>query len=215
MTRLVVFDLDGTLVDSLRDLAESANQLLIECGGVALPQDVIGSMVGDGAATLVAKAFAASHLAQPADALPRFLAIYNARLLRFTEPYDGIPEVLEALAARATLAVLTNKPLVPTRQILEGLGLARFFRSEAVIGGDGPWPRKPDPAGLLHLAADAGVPASDTTLVGDSLFDWRTARGAGARAVLAGYGFGFLNVERAELGGSAVANSPFDLLEIL
>ena len=215
VVRLVAFDLDGTLVDSLRDLAESANQLLVDSGGAELPHDVIGAMVGDGAATLVAKAFAASRLSQPADALPRFLAIYNARLLRFTRPYVGIPEVLDALSSRVRLAVLTNKPLMPTRQILEGLELARFFPSEDVIGGDGPWGRKPDPAGLLHLAARAGAQVSDTTLVGDSVFDWRTARAAGARAVLAGYGFGFANVVRADLDGAAIVDSPIDLLGVL
>jgi phosphoglycolate phosphatase len=215
VTRLVVFDLDGTLVDSLRDLAESANQLLIECGGAALPHDVIGSMVGDGAATLVSKAFGASRLSQPADALARFLTIYNARLLRFTRPYDGIPEVLEALMSRVKLAVLTNKPLTPTRHILEGLGLARFFPTEEIIGGDGPWARKPDPAGLLHLVARAGASVSGTTLVGDSVFDWRTAREAGARPVLAGYGFGFTNVRRSELDGAAVVDSAIELLDVL
>src|SRR5262249_26976260 len=125
--RLVVFDLDGTLVDSRRDLAEAANQLLQECGASPLAEDAIGRMVGDGAATLVARVFAAVPLPQPSDALPRFLAIYNARLLRFTRPYAGIPELLTALAPHITLAVLTNKPLAATRAILDGLDLATHF----------------------------------------------------------------------------------------
>src|SRR5262249_30919420 len=101
-------------------------------------------MVGDGAATLVARVFLTSHLPQPPDALARLLALYNSRLLRFTKPYDGIPELLASLAPRTTLAVLTNKPLAAARVILEGLALSHFFTSR-VIGGDGPFPRKPSP----------------------------------------------------------------------
>ena len=125
--RLVVFDFDGTLVDSRRDLAESANQVLQEYGGTPHSEEAIGRMVGDGAATLVARAFAAAHLPQPSAALDRFLAVYNRRLLTFTRPYPGIPEVLEQLQSRVTVGVLTNKPLGPTRNILDGLDLARFL----------------------------------------------------------------------------------------
>jgi phosphoglycolate phosphatase len=189
--KLVVFDLDGTLVDSRRDLADAANALLVACGGTPLSEETVGRLVGDGAAVLVARVFAAAGIAAPPDALPRFLDVYDARLLRFTRPYPGIVEALDAIGSRATLAVLTNKPIGATCQVLEGLDLARFFERHRVRGGDGPLPRKPDPAGLLALMADAGVPPSQTTLVGDSLVDWRTARAAGARACVARYGFGF------------------------
>lgn len=189
--RLAVFDLDGTLVDSRRDLAEAVNGLLMACGGAPLAEEAVGRLVGDGAAVLVARVFAAARCDAPPDALARFLDIYNARPLRFTRPYPGIEAALEAIGSRATLAVLTNKPIVATRQILEGLDLARFFEPAYVRGGDGPLPRKPDPAGLRALMADAGVPSSETTLVGDSLVDWRTAHAAGTRACLARYGFGF------------------------
>ena len=157
--RLFVFDLDGTLVDSLRDLADSANALLASCGAPPLGEAAIGGMVGDGAATLVARAFAAAGVAPPADALDRFLAIYDTRLLNHTRPYDGIPEVLAALGARASLALLTNKPRGATRRILAGVDLLRFFDEDAIVGGDGPFPRKPDPAGLRELCARAGVGA--------------------------------------------------------
>jgi phosphoglycolate phosphatase len=189
--RLAVFDLDGTLVDSRRDLAEAANELLTACGGTALAEEAVGRLVGDGAAVLVARVFAAGQCDPPPDALERFLDIYDGRLLRFTRPYPGIVDALVDIGSRATLAVLTNKPIVATRHILEGLGLARFFPPPYVRGGDGPLPRKPDPAGLRALMADAGVPVSETTLVGDSLVDWRTAHAAGARACLVRYGFGF------------------------
>ena len=94
--------------------------------------------------------FKASGVELPPDAVARFLKIYDRRLLNHTLPYPGMDDVLGALAARVSLAVLTNKPLAPTRSILAGLKLARHFAGEAVIGGDGPFPRKPDPASLLR-----------------------------------------------------------------
>src|SRR5207244_11254992 len=140
-----------------RDRANSTNALLVECGAAPLPEESIGRMVGDGAATLIARAFEASGIARPANALERFLAVYEAHLLDHTRPYPGIPAALDALGARVPLAVLTNKPLDSTRQILHGLHLARHFAGDAVIGGDGPLPRKPDPSGLRHLIARAGA----------------------------------------------------------
>jgi phosphoglycolate phosphatase len=214
--RLIVFDLDGTLVDSRRDLAESANAILRESGCGQLPEQLIGRLVGDGAATLVARAFAAAGCPQPEDALDRFLAIYNGRLLACTRPYPGIPDVLAELETRARLAVLTNKPLGPTRAILAGLGLASYFPAPGVIGGDGPFPRKPDPGGLRHLAAQAGLAPGDTVLVGDSVIDWRTARAAGAHICLAGYGFGFEGFPIGDLGADdRVVDSPAALLTVL
>ena len=191
LSRLIVFDLDGTLVDSRRDLAESANALLAEHGCAALPEDAIGRMVGDGAATLVARAFEASGSVPPPDALTRFLAIYNSRLLKFTRAYPGIHDALAALGGRAQLAVLTNKPRHATWEILDALDLARHFPPAQVLGGDGPFPRKPDPAGLHHLIRGAAATPDDTTMVGDSVIDWRTARAAGTHVCLARYGFGF------------------------
>jgi phosphoglycolate phosphatase len=200
---LFVFDLDGTLVDSLRDITDSANALLISCGVAPIAEEEIGRMVGDGAASLIARAFKASGTVRPPDALERYLALYDERLLNHTRPYDGMPEVLEALGRRAALAVLTNKPIASTRRILDGLDLARHFQPDAVLGGDGPFPRKPDPAALIHLAA--GATAASTLMVGDSDVDWRTARAAGTRVCLARYGFGFRSVPLREL-------APDDLL---
>jgi len=194
-----LFDLDGTLVDSRRDIAEAANALLEECGAAPLPEERIGRMVGDGAAVLVARAFEAVGMAAPGNALERFIAIYGRRLLRHTRPYPGIPEVLSQLSQRARLAVLTNKPIAGAREILEGLDLARYFGA-SVMGGDGPFPRKPNPSGLQHLAAAAGVTAETTMLVGDSVIDWRTARAASTAICIARYGFGFESVPVADLG---------------
>src|SRR5215831_12974675 len=124
MFQLYVFDLDGTLIDSRRDLANATNTLLVECGASPLAEERIGRMVGDGAATLVARAFESAGAAPPADALSRFLAIYAAHLLDHTRPYPGVVDALDALRPRASLAVLTNKPLASTREILAGLDLA-------------------------------------------------------------------------------------------
>ena len=214
--RLVVFDLDGTLVDSLQDLTESANALLEACGRRPLAPSRVGAMVGDGAAVLVARVFAASGGDAPADALSRFLAIYNGRLLKHTRPYTGIVHTLDSLVRRVPLAVLTNKPLQATLEILAGLDLARFFASGMVVGGDGPFPRKPEPSGLLHLAALANVPIEQTVLVGDSAIDWQTARAAGCAVCLVAYGFGFAGVPLGDLvARELVAQSPLELADLL
>lgn len=215
--RLIVFDLDGTLIDSRRDIAEAANALLEECGAAPLAEEQIGRMVGDGAATLVARAFAAARVALPAQALERFVAIYGRRLLRHTRPYPGIPDVLRQLSERASLALLTNKPLAATHEILDGLDLTRYFDS-AIIGGDGPFPRKPDPLGLKHLVSIAGADAESTVMVGDSIIDWRTARSASTAICLARYGFGFEGVSPADLAdlgpADRIVDAPAELLSL-
>lgn len=214
--KLLVFDLDGTLVDSRRDLADAANALLEESGSTPLPEAAIGRMVGDGAAVLVSRVFDAAELKQPAGALDRFLALYDARLLHHTRPYPQMAPVLAELSARARLAVLTNKPLDATRRVLAGLDLARFFAPDDVVGGDGPFARKPDPAGLLHLVARTGTTASETTMVGDSIIDWRTATRASTRVCLARYGYGFEGFPVEQLDGhELLADSPDRLLDLL
>lgn len=186
--RLIAFDLDGTLVDSRRDLADSANQLVGELGGAPLSEDDVGLMIGEGARVLVQRVLKAAGLPEREHALPRFLEIYDARLLNSTVPYDGIVEALHAARTHGRVAVLTNKPLRPSTRVLEGLGLRSLVAE--VIGGDGPHGRKPDPAGLRALMAWAGADARHTLLVGDSAIDRDTASRAGVRCCLAEYGFG-------------------------
>lgn len=219
---LVVFDLDGTLVDSRKDLADAANELLVASGAEPLAEEAIGRMVGDGAATLVARAFRAVSLAPPPDALTRFLAYYGARLTAHTRPYPGIPEALRLLCQRYKLAILTNKPLAPTRAILEALGLTAYFDSSLIVGGDGPFPRKPDPSGLRALAADSRAAMEQTCLVGDSMIDLATARAAGSACCLVRYGFGFEGVPEGALEGTGedevrpmVVDSPDHLIRVL
>jgi phosphoglycolate phosphatase len=213
---LVAFDLDGTLVNSRQDIADSANALLVECGGSALSEHEIGKMVGDGAATLVARAFKAATLVAPPDALARFLEIYDAHLLSHTRAYEGIDDLLERLRNRVTLGVLTNKPREATLRVLDGLNLSQFFDRALTFAGDGPHARKPDPQGLLALADVAGTTAACTMLVGDSVVDWRTSHAAGARACVARYGFGFESFPTAELAvEDLVIDSPTDLEKLL
>ena len=187
--RLIAFDLDGTIIDSRRDLAESANQLIEEYGGQPLTEEQIGEMVGEGAGLLVRRAMRAAGRPDLAHALERFLEIYDQRLLNHTRLYAGLDDVLLQARARARLTVLTNKPLAPTERILAALGVRDAF--EEVIGGDGPHPRKPDPAALYAMMTSAGADARDTLLVGDSAIDLETARRAGVRCCLVSYGFGF------------------------
>jgi phosphoglycolate phosphatase len=190
MIGLVVFDLDGTLVDSHRDLAEATNALLTELGAAPLAHEVVTSMVGEGAAVLVRRALERAGLDPGTpNALERFLVHYDARLLETTRPYPGMLETLTALRPGYRLAVLTNKPGRPTLRILQGLGMEKLFSD--VTGGDSPHGRKPDPAGLLDLVARAGVTPAETLLVGDSPVDLATARRAGTRICLARYGFGY------------------------
>ena len=212
--RLVVFDLDGTLVDSRQDLADSANALIVERGGAPLPVDSVAGMVGEGAALLVRRALTAAGLEPDLDtALPRFLQLYDQRLLEHTHLYSGTAELLDALASRVTMAVLTNKPQRPTEAILRGLNLHRYFAH--VIGGDTRFGRKPDPAGLQHLMAVAASSAIDTVLVGDSAIDLRTARAAGVPICLVKYGFGFPLAAAEMSGDERLADSPGQLVEIL
>jgi phosphoglycolate phosphatase len=212
--RLIVFDLDGTLIDSSTDLAAATNRLVGELGGRALTQAEVVGMVGEGAAVLVRRALAASGLdpARP-GALDRFLEIYEGHLLEHTRPYAGMVDVLDALLPMTALAVLTNKPQAASEAILDGLDLRRYFT--AVIGGDTAFGRKPLPDGLAHLAAAANAPTGETMLVGDSPVDLETARRAGSRICLARYGFGFRFPPGSLRGDELLIDRPGELLALL
>ena len=171
-------------------------------------------MVGEGAPLLVRRALQAAGIkVDVRAALARFLELYDERLLVHTRLYDGTREALEALAPRATLAILTNKPQRPTERILEGLTLAPFFTW--IIGGDTDHGRKPDPAGLNYLMSAAGAGAAETVMVGDSAIDLRTARAAGTRICLVRYGFGFRTAAGELAGDELVADHPSEIVTIL
>jgi phosphoglycolate phosphatase len=192
--RLIAFDLDGTLIDSRRDLADSANALIAELGGTPLSEEAIGTMVGEGAALLVRRAVqgAGLHIPDLASALRRFLELYDERLLNHTRLYDGVTDVVRLARRGARVTVLTNKPVKPSERILEGLGVRELF--DEVVGGDGPLPRKPDPSALLAMMRSAESSAGHTLLVGDSAIDLETATRAGVRCCLVSFGFGFQNL---------------------
>lgn len=184
----LVFDLDGTLIDSRRDLATAVNRTREELGLEPLELAEIVGMVGEGARRLVEKALRGEVPPERfEEVFSRYLEHYRAVLLDTTWPYDGIPETLARLAARYPLAVLTNKPEELSRAVLDGLGLLEHFAE--VLGGDSLPSRKPDPAGLLRLAGRFGAAPADILLVGDSAIDAATARAAGARFALVTWGF--------------------------
>jgi phosphoglycolate phosphatase len=211
---LVVFDLDGTLVDSGQDLTTGVNRMLGWCGAPPLPEQAVVGMVGDGASVLVRRALEAAGV-DPGypGAYERFLAAYDECLLECTRPYKGIPEALAQVGTGRRLAVLTNKPTGATTRILEALGLRPFFAS--VVGADTPHGRKPDPAGLLHLIREAGVTPAATVLVGDSPIDLETARRAGTGICLARYGFGFRFDDGAFRGDELFIERPLELMSLI
>ncbi len=212
--KLLVFDLDGTLIDSQRDLADSANQMLATYGAPPLAVEAVAAMVGNGAKALVERALAAAGLdpAEP-EALSTFLAIYDRQLLVHTRPYPGVVRALEAANRLAPVAVLTNKPEGPSRRLLEAFDLAQHVRW--VIGGDSGYPRKPDPAGLLSVVSAAGVVPGATLMVGDSMVDVETGRRAGVRIAVARYGFGGARTPLALRADELEVSQPGELAGVL
>jgi phosphoglycolate phosphatase len=213
--RLIVFDLDGTLIDSSRDLADATNAVIVDLGGAPLSVDSITAMVGEGAAVLVRRALTAAALdPDTPDALERFLAHYHERLTTFTRPYPGMVDALDVLRAGGfQLAVLTNKPQRPTDEILQTLDLASRFAD--VVGGDTAAGRKPDPGGLLQLVARARATPAATVLVGDSPIDLQTARNGGAQICLARYGFGYRFGADSFRGDELFVDEPLELPRVL
>lgn len=192
---LVVFDLDGTLVDSKQDLALSVNAMREKMGLAPLPFELIASYVGHGVTALVTRAL--GDLAREENVqkgLAYFLEYYRLHMLDNTRMYPGVPEALEGLTNRA-LAVLTNKPVRFSREMLERLGIAQKF---AYIYGGNSFPqKKPDPVGLHRLMADVRVIPRQTLMVGDSDTDVLTGRNAGVWTCGVTYGFGAPSLREA------------------
>jgi phosphoglycolate phosphatase len=183
VTRLAVLDLDGTLLDTLDDLAASVNAALAAVGLPPRPRAEIERFVGEGARLLLARAVAPRlDLLEPA--LAAWWVHYRSNCLVHTRPFPGVPALLTRSGRR--LAVHTNKPGSLARQILAGLGLLDRF---AIVTGGDEAPRKPDPAGTLEIMRRLGARPADTVFVGDSPTDVRTARAAGVRLVGVGWGF--------------------------
>jgi phosphoglycolate phosphatase len=220
--RLLVFDLDGTLIDSRLDLIHSVNAMLRHIGHPELGGDLIASYVGDGAPALVRRA-----LGDTADeallrrALEYFLGYYRLHKLDHTTVYEGIPETLAWLAEPANgaqangvqrqMAVLTNKPVHASRDILRALGLADFFVQ--VYGGNSFTTKKPDPLGVQTILQETGVPAGETLIIGDSSVDVLTGRNAGLWTCGVTYGFAPHSLE--EEPPDVLLETPRELRELL
>jgi phosphoglycolate phosphatase len=229
LPRLLVFDLDGTLIDSRIDLSNSINAMLAHLGKPRLPDAVIASYIGDGAAMLVRRALGDPegdlHDQQYVEAaLTCFLDFYRVHKLDFTYVYPGVIEALESIRAThpsLPLAVLTNKPVRPSRDICAHFGLDRFFFQN--YGGNSFHTKKPDPTGLLALIAEASdlkashspetrpapsILPAETIMIGDSDVDILTARNCGAHSI--GCTFGLAPHTLAAAQPDALAHSPAD-----
>src|ERR1035437_5957150 len=192
--KLVIFDLDGTLIDSRLDLVHSVNAALRHIGRPELPDDVIASYVGDGAPILIQRALGGEAVdeALVRKGLEFFLSYYREHKLDHTTVYPGIAEALAAIQRSGNgkprkMAVLTNKPVIPSRAIVETLGLGPFFTQ--IYGGNSFATKKPDPEGARKLLEESGVRPEQAVIVGDSHVDIETGRNAGLWTVGVSYGF--------------------------
>lgn len=209
---VLLCDLDGTLVDSLPDLAAAVAELLDGEGRPGLTPAAVAAMVGDGVPKLIERALAATGGAPDEAALAalvaRYLPIYEARMTELTRPYPGAIETLRALkAAGWRLAVCTNKPEAPSRAIIAGLGFEGLF--EAVSGGDSLAVKKPHPGHLLGLLEELGVAPGAApevaVMLGDSANDIIAAKAAGLPAIAIAHGYG--GTPARELGADRVIES--------
>jgi phosphoglycolate phosphatase len=227
--KLVIFDLDGTLIDSRLDLVHSVNAALRHIGRPALPDDVIASYVGDGAPILIQRALGGETVDEAIvrQGLQFFLSYYREHKLDHTKVYAGIHESLSAMqnpflpgdngdqrrgsiAVPRQMAVLSNKPVVPSRAIVEALGLGPFFTQ--VYGGNSFPTKKPDPQGAFKLLEESGVRPEETVIVGDSHVDVETGRNAGLWTVGVNYGFAPHTLETEP--PDVLVDTPYELAEV-
>jgi phosphoglycolate phosphatase len=223
--KLVIFDLDGTLIDSRLDLVHSVNAALRHIGRPELPEEVIASYVGDGAPILIQRALQGETVDEAVvrKGLEFFLSYYREHKLDHTTVYPGIAEALAAIqnsgngASSATssetqrkLAVLTNKPVVPSRAIVEALGLGKYFSQ--IYGGNSFATKKPDPEGALKLLAEMNVRPEQAAIVGDSHVDIRTGRNAALWTVGVSYGFAPHTLEAEH--PDVLIDQPVELAEV-
>jgi phosphoglycolate phosphatase len=218
--RLLIFDLDGTLIDSRLDLIHSINAMLLHFGRPELPGELIATYVGDGAPTLVRRALGGPELG-PVDeqffklALEYFLGYYRLHKLDHTVVYEGIPEVLAGLAhpsngVHRAMAVLTNKPVNPSRDIVQALGMGDYF--VRIYGGNSFPTKKPDPLGAETILHETGVAADQALMIGDSSIDVLTGRNAGLWTCGVTYGFAPHTLE--EVAPDVMVDRPGELGEL-
>jgi len=215
LIKLLIFDLDGTLIDSRLDLIHSVNAMLKHFGRPELPGDVIASYVGDGAPMLVRRA-----LGDPRDegvikeGLEHFLGYYRVHKLDHTHVYDGIKEMLDVIrnanGIPRKMAVLSNKPVIPSRAIVEALGLAEFFVH--VYGGNSFATKKPDPHGAQTLLRETKTKPQETLMIGDSSVDVITGRNASLWTC--GVTYGFAPHTLCEAPPDVMVDKPQELAEL-
>ena len=211
MLPALIFDLDGTLVDSTEDLATATNLTLTELGLPLHTVDEVRRFVGDGARMLLKRALPEDRWDALDDALERFMVHYQAHLVDRTAPYDGIAEMLEGLDG-VPKAIASNKPERFIRPILETLGWADLFAP--IVGGDSLPERKPHPSMILSVCEQLGVPPADTLMVGDSVQDIGAGLAAGTETCGVSWGFrpGALLIDA---GAHRVIDEPSELLKIV
>lgn len=189
--RALIFDLDGTLIDSKQDLIHSVNAMLRELKREELAQETISGYIGHGAPQLVARALGDGCAEEERNrALQFFLSYYEQHKMDRTRAYPGVAETLEKLSSMP-MAVLTNKPVRISVRILDAMGLSRYFR--AIYGGNSFETKKPYPLGARTILRELGAQPREALLVGDSEVDVQTARNAGTLAAAVNYGFGVHN----------------------
>ena len=214
--KLLIFDLDGTLIDSRLDLVHSVNAMLRHFNRPELPAEVIATYVGDGAPMLVQRA-----LGDPRDhaylkkALDYFLAYYRAHKLDHTHVYEGVTQALATLRQSRNgmprqMAVLSNKPVHPSRAIVEALGLHEYFVS--VYGGNSFATKKPDPLGARTILNETGSHPQETVIIGDSSHDVLTGRNAGLWTC--GVTYGFAPHTLCEAPPDVVVDTPQELAKL-
>ena len=211
--RALIFDLDGTLIDSKLDLIHSVNAMLTEMGRAKLSEEVISSYIGHGAPLLVSRALGGvAKEDELTRGLTYFLEYYEAHKLDNTCLYPGVAETLAKLRERRiALALLTNKPVKISVRILEALGVAKYF--QAIYGGNSFETKKPDPLGAKTILGEFRVGAADSMMVGDSEVDIQTARNADMVATAVNYGFGIH--DRAQHPADIYLDRMNDLLEVV
>jgi phosphoglycolate phosphatase len=215
--RLLVFDLDGTLIDSRLDLIHSVNAMLHHIGRPPLDGELIASYVGDGAPALVRRALGnTGDEALQRTALEYFLGYYRIHKLDHTTVYAGIPETLTRLAeasngGRRLMAVLSNKPVNPSRDILRALGLGDFFIQ--VYGGNSFETKKPDPLGVQTILQETGIAAAEALMIGDSSIDVLTGQNAGLWTC--GVTYGFAPHSLKEIPPDVLVENPRELSDLL
>lgn len=202
---LIIFDLDGTLIDSKRDIAASVHHTMKALGLAPIPEETIYSFVGNGVAPLIQKTVSVSH--SFGDALEIFKAHYDRHLLDTTRPFPGIPEILDHFAKK-TMVVVTNKSQGYSEKILKGLKIDRYFRG--IFGGDTSFPKKPEPDVIHHILKTFGAAPGKSVIVGDSRVDLETGHNAGI--ITCGVTWGFRpREELEEIGCDYLIERPEEL----